>query len=363
MSQSDQNQDNQLNNESKETSSSNHWRSLAEMLGAEPAEEPDQETPGPETPSMAEESGGERDETSAESGLEPAEEASAPHRSTLPPRPTSNWSGLAAELGIEVEPPPPELDRETGAEGLEPEAAEAEATEVPSAAEKETPGAWQTENVSPPDSDVAPDLELSDDAGEETAVTLPEEEAGAPEEESDQGQPEFSRRRSRRKRRRRTAIEREEVETIEDDGTDPASFEQAQVIEVETEWTEADEEEAVGEEAEDLDEGSAEEHEKKRRRRRRRRRPRRRDDQLDADKDNAVEEKVNGTDAESSDADDETLSEAYDDDDNKPAKKGKHRKIPTWEEAVSVIVENNLEARARNTGSKGKSRGSRRRRN
>ena len=43
------------------------------------------------------------------------------------------------------------------------------------------------------------------------------------------------------------------------------------------------------------------------------------------------------------------------------SERAKHRKIPTWDEAIEVIVSTNLESRSKSSGSKGGQRGSRRR--
>ncbi|TVS13443.1 MAG: hypothetical protein EA424_21445, partial [Planctomycetaceae bacterium] len=46
-----------------------------------------------------------------------------------------------------------------------------------------------------------------------------------------------------------------------------------------------------------------------------------------------------------------------DDDDDLSGASVKHRKIPTWDEAVALVISNNMESRARNPGNGNRGRG------
>jgi hypothetical protein len=153
----------------------------------------------------------------------------------------------------------------------------------------------------------------------------------------------------------------EHESTEETIATEPAGFEEREAFadEDETELaaeseTEEDEDAAEGAVVSTEEETESEEEEPRRRRRRRRRR---RSGKKDSD----------GT-AADEDADSEAAGEAEEDDsdahaedkEEEPSTLGvKHRKIPTWQEAVDVVIAANLESRSRNPsgGSRGRRRG------
>jgi hypothetical protein len=79
------------------------------------------------------------------------------------------------------------------------------------------------------------------------------------------------------------------------------------------------------------------------------------DEDLDADDLDADD--VGLEDAHEEDAGEELGDEA---DDGSPGERAKHRKIPTWNEAVSLVVDVNMESRSRRDDRRGRGRGGRR---
>ncbi len=150
--------------------------------------------------------------------------------------------------------------------------------------------------------------------------------------------------RSRRRGRRRRRPDR-------DRATEPASSESSVTEDEESDET-APSEEAGADTAEA---------ENRTRRRRRRRRPSRRDPAKAAepDDDGEIDTEIDDDDDSDEDEGGSADSKAEADDSDSPTRK--HRKIPTWDEAIEVIVTNNLESRSNSPNPKGAPRGSRRR--
>lgn len=373
----------------EQNSSASHWRELAEMLGADPGDTEAVEEPAPAESEESALAARPEEETGVESFTAREREENPPARQAhRPPRPASDWFALATELGIEVEPGPSENQEEavvapapeTEREEL-PEADELEsrtpAAEEADGEEEETSGSTTIWRDVDGDEPVAPTQELSDQPPEFTVEEpVPEPAEGEVDEKATDEQQEqeeedelvvevSSKRRSRRGRgRRRRSRKREDDTSTADQGTVEAK-DQTEAKDFASEVAgSVDDEEATRK----SEQAAGEERETKRRRRRRRR-PRRTDAREEKSQQSADEPEASGEPvvspaaAEETPSDDEAIAAEEEDSSEKAAKKAKHRKIPSWEEAVSVIIENNLESRSKKGGSKGKSRGSRKRRN
>lgn len=356
--------------------SKSHWKSLADELGAEAAHEPPArpETASPETPAA------------------PPREKRAPKPAA--PRPKNHWGDVLGAVGLEA--PAPESEEVEQGETVEASVVDIEAVDEPEGAarsdqvedvseeeaqsdyapvadsepvletevdeiteepEESDPLVMDTENVidavasaviddedteeqtrrrrrrrggrrrprRTPDeeaeasaevADVASDVTEAEDAGGEQSIG-----EGEPSDETDEASEERPRRRRRRRRGRRSEAEGEQ--------SDAAEVEDGEVeVAAVSETSASDEEDDNGED-------------RPRRRRRRRRKPRR-----DADET-------------SGDATAETgeLEEAVDKDEDARANP-KHRKIPSWAEAIDMIVQSNLTARAKSKPSRGRRRSS-----
>lgn len=359
-----------------------HWRSLVEEIGAEPSEK------------VLDQS---EDSVEAEPAA-PPEPVMPPTARKAKPQPTrrpSDWRGLASELGLEV----PEIEQPIV------ESADR------SASDEVEPVAEDDESLNP-DSDRSPDNSAVDNIGWSAAEPSESSESGiaffepdvdqefdtvnfesvesdddgfgagvlhdaAPERvqqmpvaddleldegELDEGESELPRssgketderpttRRRRRRGRRRTKSD----EAPQEDGRAPAQRKPAETdpaAEVDTaaDQQEADDNQDGGESPpSDGTDGATT---KTRSPRRRRRKPTRRPKQTDdAENDDDAAE---GTDDDSDEAG-STLTKSGD--------RAKHRKIPTWEETISVIVDANMESRGKGNTAKTNSRGGGRRR-
>ncbi|MFW6171498.1 MAG: hypothetical protein ACODAD_13490, partial [Planctomycetota bacterium] len=236
---------------SDEKRSVNHWHSLAEMLGAEPAEladvPPRGGEPSGEDAEASETMAPRREAASVEPDAELEAAAEPPNPpGPLPPRPPTDWLSLAAELGIEVEPVEPnasEIQEEAGvtnhpeteqAPELETEAVEPEpavGTEGENVSRWEN--IWQDVDSGEPvtggremsDEDAEPAMRREPPEGGEPAEEQQQEEEQEQEKKEEQEEQEeeeeelvveVSRRRSRRGRRRRSR-KREDTETAEPD--------------------------------------------------------------------------------------------------------------------------------------------------
>ncbi len=331
-----------------------HWKQLAEELGAEiPPEEPEQST----TDGGRE--GGDEPRGQDAAASEPL--SGPPPKSPLPPRPApprrtaSDWSLLAAELGIEV-PPEPE----------------------PSAVSKT---ATEPETARPYD-------ELTSSRAAEPGPVAQHEESRHRLEKRDRDEERGGRR--PRRRRHRPSEQAEEYlpqsltkseSLAEDEDRDSAlGDEDLMLPEAEpSEFDEADElvgEDELVEEAEATDSRAVEapdqrrEHEGSRGRGKRRRRRKsaasRRESSSVSPEDQespgkaADELKVPPSESSASPSlEAEGDEEDFDFEDEEAGyhvDKSLHRAIPSWYEAVNIVVSANLEARAKNPDRKGTGR-------
>lgn len=349
-----------------------YWHQLAAQLGADVPPEPETELvdESAELLAPASETGGD-----AESAVVPE-----PLPKRVPPsRPASDWRGLCEQLGLPAPPlPPQEAALEPGelpcADATGPDApGTADTTELPCASEpvpESELGELDLAELDLAEFDLAEfDLAEFDEYPSETidqdaqdAVAEAElEEADAVEDNDEVSTPrEPAVRRRRRRGRRRSETTEPIAETappVDDDDWDA----QDSTVADET----LDSLPAEG------DAGENEEPETRGRRPRRRRRRGSRREAADANTaDSGVGESAEagsttapeeGLDGES----DYGFDDADDDDDERGGSSAhsRHRKIPTWEETIGVIVSANLQTRSRGDrdNGKGRARGSRRR--
>jgi hypothetical protein len=342
----------------------NHWERLASQLGATP---PPTEEKGPGHEAAEKQQGPEAQAPAHRPGKAP----SIIERKPRPPRPPANWLGIAHELGIEVPAPEP-------ATPATPEAAEAEPERAESLASRERP-------AGPPASPALPgSLELEaepPEAADETRrtdlvpagaeVDLPGFLGGLPavsaEKEHEEEQEE---RASSRKRRKRRHKPKRMAGGAASEGLEEAPA---------TEWDEEAAEEpaptrppgesaTIGESIAD-----AEPKERSKRHRRRRGSGRKKESEREegetahretrearaAEPDLAAAGKGIASEATGPKPGDAQLA----DDDRKQAKgaasrpsKAGHRGIPTWEEAVGMVIAANMESRAKRPGNAPSSR-------
>lgn len=330
-----------------------HWADLASLLGAEVP-------PEPEPAALPEKSEIEAVEPAAEpcgpDAASPVPEPPRRKRDSAHPTPpsqqtASDWLRLAASLGIEVPEP---------IEEIPPETVQTIDVEAP-AAEEPYEEVVFVESADDADEYVELEVVFNEDESAEAFVEITEEnleddadgfasglvlestvgpfETGAPVEEEDR--PKKRRKRRRRGRRDRptgAALEEEPVELIEE-----ALEETSEVM--------AEELESLGsEESEEESEAPS----RRRRRRRPKRKGRRGEDEsaegdVDMDYDAAADVEDRAMEHDEDQADDEDFEG------DKPV----HRGIPTWEEAVGLVVTRNLEVRSKNPGGGSWSRGSR----
>ncbi|MGA2066558.1 MAG: hypothetical protein ABSG86_16395 [Thermoguttaceae bacterium] len=333
---------------------SDHWAELASTLGAEPPPEapveetrhtPAEEAAGPAGPSQ---------EAVAEQppGGWPAPAPPPPPR---PPvrRPAPNWDALATELGVEPTAPPPPV------RSVPPPPAPRAPVEKPHEPQRAGGGrnyrnVRTSSPVEEPDepqpvaevlteaaeglSEVAEELATVAEVGEEPAPARVGESAPAREEESAPERKEGGRRRRRRRRSRSGfgapagaepggpgEAEPPEAELPEVDADLPS--EQPDVAEAETDAVERTGRPAGG------------------RRRGRRERPSR--------PDIAREAETGGPDETPVEADLDEHEELTDEDQAEAEGGADHvgfRNIPTWPEAVGMIIAKNMESRAKNPG-------------
>lgn len=313
-----------------------HWDDLAEDLGAEAPPEPAAPASDPPPP---------RD-------VPPPR----PPRKPTPPKPAAptDWSSLADGLGL------------------------------PASAQDETsPGAAAPSDISPPAEEATPtsiaeavDAVVEDDAGRGADDVSTDRAAADGSSESGEAPAKKRRRRRRGRGRGRGADKRDERDGDGGERTDSIEQDAGEVVVAEL-VTEPRQEDAGGEgtpAGEENGEGG-EKRRKPRRRRGRRRKSKTTDDAStasDTPSDEEDDEKDTELELESDDvltgyadgqdgADEDATADKDADDKGRPARKssgGSQRQIPTWEEAIGVIVEVNMEAREK--AGKGKSSAPRR---
>ncbi len=332
-----------------------HWAALASILGAEP---PPVEQPAKKPPEAA--------PPAAEAELAEPPRASRTLVAPAAQRTVSDWGRLAESLGIavplEVPEPAPPAARQV---------AQTNVVEVP-LPEKvpASPRAVALESVSA-ELEAVEVTEILPEGGEVPAGAFGtvDTEAGAVEAADREDRERPGRRRRKRRRRGRRP----------DDATTVAATE---MEDVELELPEALEDaegSAPLQEAEDLSEAPAVEREEeegserphRHRRRRKRRIPAREEEPVESGEDlleqvadageELVEREEPGEQEEPGPvAEDESSGEVSDLDDE--VERASHHGIPTWEEAVGIVIAANMEARARNPGGSPRSRGGRGRR-
>ena len=320
---------------------SNHWDLLASELGATPA------PPEPEKPEQPQED--EKTAEPASEGLDPSATESPPRSVPAPPRPPSDWARLAEELGLEpqeqpMEPPPsgavsraPDEPAETPAEA-EPAADElVESTStalMPTGAEVELPG-----------------------FGRETA------------EPSEPLEADRTGRRRRQKPGRGRGRQPSEATTQPPEAVDQAAGATAEEAAVPVGFAE-DAPEAVGSLTEEKPTPD------RSKRRRRRGGGRKKGAGRDGDPAESPGLQQPGAEADESEGPQVAAAPAAERKSDEPSPKGgarkgaksekarksaktAHRGIPSWAEAVGIVISANLESRAKKPSSSSRSRGGR----
>lgn len=369
-----------------EPEAKNHWKSLADEIGAEvpdlpePADEQHNETP-------SEQKTEESDEPTSNPPPKPEANVAPARPKQSPPPPkvqgASHWSSLAGELGLEVpdEPEPvvePSDDTDSATTidgGFEEHLQSPEERQTTSAAQEFDSLFENSPDASPSHAHPAPELAETDeidlsthntsdfgdaDAKEDSArqdieaVDVPAEQASETEESDERNDGRKRRKRRGRRRRRRDADD--STESSEEISTGSEKVEVVAVRSTELEEVEVIVEPESGDEESDDDESSTEGKERRGRRRRRRRgsrRPRDRDESTSED--NKGESAEDDTETEEADLENEISDES----DSKEEKRTKHRKIPSWQEALVGMIDSNLKNHASNENSGRKGRGRR----
>ena len=346
-----------------------HWAKLLTDMGVQPPPEVSQPTSEPVKEEESAEAVG--DETVASEPLSTAEEPVS--SSPLPKpvervRPVSDWDRLAEVLGVPVSrrsskpavtaaekaevaaPMEVEAPREVEDFDKPNEPAEIEMEVQPSAAAKE----WEDEMV-----ELTDPLFLDNGASsQEDSADGESEPAGETSDESSEPKPKSGRRRRRRRRGRRLP-ETESTESEVQEAEMEAASDTVDLIDAEpVSASSASENEATP--AGEGDEST------ERRKRRRRRRPRRKSEANRGEATPAGESVDGAPPAEHAEADtgeeewsgaEEDSDEASGSDEEGQSFKLSHRAIPTWEEAIQLVIANNVESRAKHPNSAPSSRG------
>ncbi|MFP6665709.1 MAG: hypothetical protein VB876_00250 [Pirellulales bacterium] len=330
-----------MNDESKD----GHWAELAGELGAEP---------------VTDESSTDRDEP-VDTGAELSASFEAVEASKkMPDQPAADWGGLANSLGIEPAEPISEgasyKTVEDDVDGTGRSRVD-EGSKAPSTVEEVDVNADDSsdanETVLDGDSSLA-EIEFAGEGGSNPGESV----SGTESKEEKPGK----RRRGRRRRgrgRKPGGGDTNAAAAAEDDLE--KSSENAELIEdAELVIDDASQESESPSDAADAEPEEQEGDRKRRKRRRRGRRGSRRDGEAATDD--------GGDESESADNDDEPAVESCDDEsqsDNADSgeRKTGHRNIPTWEEAVGMVIAPNLDARGKDSkstsGGKGRGRGGR----
>jgi len=311
-----------------ESEKRNHWAELVSAMGITPAPEP----PKKETESEI-----------ASVGPPPSVPRATPKVDRpAPAKKAANWDQLASELGLA--PPPPVKPEEPSREVIAAAPLPVESIPVPSATAPEPGEAWesaQTEVENPLFLDV-PGTETP----EPDHPTEPIETAA----ESDRVPGKSGRRRRRRRKSRR--------------GAPPSSTAGAPggAGALQSEPAPAGDEESDSDEwpldsAEPEPAGEQGTSERRGRRRRRRRRPDSRSAGPAAPRRPPSDAPPNAMPDDADDADVEPQPADHDDEDDAKADKLSHRAVPTWEEAIGLMISKNLDARAKNPNAGNSARG------
>jgi len=262
-----------------DTNNTDHWKSLADEVGADvPAEAFERNI----EPLDEDQANGDADIANQESPTETpmAIEPPKPKRKQDPPKTENQWESLAGELGVDF------------------------------------PSLAATDSVSGEDALDAEILNGEYDLFEPTSNDATIE-----------GEVPFS------------VYDEEELDSVEDDLSDADSA------------NDLDETELDGTSSEQDSVDSEETGRKRKRRRRRRRKPRQSEEDGAPALTSGAEEDATSDGSDDDDADIESTS------DGSENQKSKHRKIPTWEEAISAVVQANIDSRSKSSGGGRRGRG------
>lgn len=310
-----------------EPNSSSHWDSLISDLGAKPpVEEESQRQPAPQQPEPP----------------RPEKPAPVEHRS----RPATNWDQLAGNLGVTSAPQPIEPPQAIEPpQPIEPPQAIVESSVAPTEATRRVSVTPERGEESPNFFDEQFDFEEPFDLLEPDDSS-----AAAPKAEETTEEPAEKRPRKRRRRRRpaKGSEDRKPSGPVADDDSDRETAAEG----VETADVEQTGDKPV----------SSEQRRSKRSRPRRGKRRRPDDEQKPAESsakqgDGEPDEPC----GESASLDDLDAEETADECSGERAVRAGFRGIPTWGETVGLVIEKNLESRAKRPGELPRSRGKKRR--
>jgi len=300
----------------------------------------------------------------------PASEASASEA----PAATNHWWNLAGELGIELPEPEPDPESEPDPEPEpQPEPVQEQETESGQEQTTEPEPDQEADDAEQPAPKIQIDFGQSDAWGVD-ALELPGIESQTPTQED------HSQRQKPPEKDRDMPLfedpglslevpgvldavfEEAEAETAEDDSDEPIAPPEAEDEEPPIDEDASEAPSAAGTEQDGEVEAEAEqdsdEKRTKRRKRRRRRRPSRKDRGETAEESGA---EARTPTAEEGPAENHQgpREDSSNDEDKAEAAKLKHRKIPTWEEAIGIVISANKETRSKSSGggSRGKRRG------
>lgn len=346
--------------------STNHWKELADLIGAEVPDEPTEpeEQAEPETPP--------RDVPVEDSATDEPTYSPLAEKPCVKPDPapvvekpiaTNHWRNLAGELGLELPEPEPEPEPLQETEQEQESSAEPAAEHAMDASEQ--PATTDEFALGISDASLGTDAVESSSA-ESRSLFEDEDPPRSRPPESDHEMPLFEDPGlSLDAPGVLDAIfEEDEAETTEDDAE-----ERMVPIEAEDEGPQADEDgseaplaaEAEVDETETGAEQDSEEKRGKRKKRRRRRRPSRKDrgESGEAAEASGAETEASGPEQKASDSRDGARKDPSKGAANAEAAKLKHRKIPTWEEAIDIVISANKETRSKSSGSgsRGRRRG------
>lgn len=369
-----------------DSSSRDHWRELADQIGAEVPDEPVEPEPPTELEPPPEEV--EVVDIVAEEPAEtpppevPHEEPDPAPASEAPaseaPVTTNHWWNLAGELGIELPEPEPEPESEPEPEaGPEPEP-------QPEPVQEQETESGQEQTIEPaPDQEAdgaeqpAPKIQIdfgqSDTWGVDALESPGIELQSATQEHGSQRQkpPEKDRDMPLFEDPSLSLevpgvldaiFEEAEVETAEDDSAERIAPPEAEDEEPPIDEDASEAPSAAGTEQDEEVQAEAEqdsdEKRTKRRKRRRRRRPSRKD-RGETGEESGAEARTPAAEEGPAENHQGPREDSSNDEDKAEAAKLKHRKIPTWEEAIGIVISANKETRSKSSGggSRGKRRG------
>jgi len=331
-----------------------NWASLADLMGIQPLppeEKPKEQAAAPEAEPVSEST--------------PAPVSPPPRRPEVPRRSPVDWEQLAAELGVASSPPPvtpepvsePVAASEPVAEASVPESDEPLVDLEAEEQARVRAEAWQSERV-----EVSAPVFLDAPEGEEPEVAEIVEAAAAGEADAVEqavvesgAQPERGERRRRRKKRRRrksgeSAVRSEEGASVEfrGEGGESAPVDMGPAEQDLKEVLSGEPVAASEPPAEDAAEGERRDGRKRRRRRRKKR---------SGEASAAGAEALAGESASEVTAAHEAVAAAHGEvaaelaaareEDEDSSGRLSHRAIPTWDQAIGLMIARNMEARAK----------------